>query len=361
MTADVIIFAPNVGSGGGLVLLHELMHAAWPDARITAILDRRGQQRIGRLDRDHAVHWVTSSVMGRWQAERLLSRLTTPSSLVLCFHNLPPVLPSRGHVVCYVQNAHLVGLIPSAHLSGWVRIRCLLERVIARRFRHRIHRYIVQTPTMAAALRDWCGDGSPPIDVLPFAPDSDDMIAPVAQYGSAGGMPDRAGLQWDFLYVSDGSAHKNHHNLFAAWSILAQRGLRPSLAVTLHPGRDQQLRRQVKDLAVQGMRIEDLGQIPHSDVLAAYRRAGALIFPSYAESFGIPLIEARAAGLPILAPELDYVRDVCEPVMTFDAASARSIARAVERFLGAPADPIVPMPTARFVDALCDRHMGINA
>ena len=60
----------------------------------------------------------------------------------------------------------------------------------------------------------------------------------------------------------------------------------------------------------------------------------ALIYPSTLESFGLPLIEARDAGLPILASELDYVRDTVDPEESFDPHSPISVARAVKRFLG---------------------------
>ena len=63
-------------------------------------------------------------------------------------------------------------------------------------------------------------------------------------------------------------------------------------------------------------------------------RSKALIFPSLAESFGLPLVEAQEFNKPILASELDFVRDVCSPVDTFDPKSSLSIARAVKRFLG---------------------------
>jgi glycosyltransferase involved in cell wall biosynthesis len=52
------------------------------------------------------------------------------------------------------------------------------------------------------------------------------------------------------------------------------------------------------------------------------------------ESLGLPLIEARREGLPVLAAELDYVRDVIDPDEAFDPYSKISIARAVKRFLG---------------------------
>jgi glycosyltransferase involved in cell wall biosynthesis len=69
-------------------------------------------------------------------------------------------------------------------------------------------------------------------------------------------------------------------------------------------------------------------------IASLYQSSSALIYPSRTESFGLPLIEAMDYGLPILASELDYVRDVVVPVETFNPDSPVSIARAVRRFLG---------------------------
>jgi len=351
----VVIYAPNVGGGGGLVLVRELLGAVSHMSRVTAVLDRRGQAQIGDQADGIDVRWVDSSIIGRWRAEKLLSRLTGPDDLVLCFHNLPPILPTKGRVFCYVQNANLVGIIPTSHLSGWLRVRYALERFIARTFRHRVHRYLVQTPTMAAALCEWYGANPPPIHVLPFAP-TESQPESHSKHRVAPGDCDvaRPSPRWDYIYVSDGYFHKNHQRLFVAWQLLAERGVRPSLALTLHPGRDGGLRERVRELAEEGLNIEDLGQLLHADVLAAYRRSRALIFPSYAEAFGIPLLEAKAAGLPILAPELDYVRDVCEPAVTFDPFSSRSIARAVLRFQKEPADSVTPMSADAMAATLCE-------
>lgn len=56
--------------------------------------------------------------------------------------------------------------------------------------------------------------------------------------------------------------------------------------------------------------ITYMGTLPYADVCAMYRTCDALVFPSYIETFGLPLIEAAMAGLPILAADLPYAREV---------------------------------------------------
>ena len=82
------------------------------------------------------------------------------------------------------------------------------------------------------------------------------------------------------------------------------------------------------------LNIVNLGQLNSIEVSALYDQSAALIYPSTTESLGLPLIEANERKLPIIAAELDYVRDVVTPVETFDPHSHVSIARAVKRHLG---------------------------
>jgi len=335
--SNLILYAPSVHTGGGFVLLRVLL-AAWPIERpLRVLLDCRARALL-TLPEGIDVTWVQPKVGSRLHAEITLRMLTRAGDTVLCFHGLPPLIPNRGRVVVFQQNRNYFSEIPLQYFSVRTALRLLIERLVSRLFRHRVSEYIVQTPSMAQTLVRWycAGDESvtsPTIRVLPFI-ELPQLVRPGEQ----------GPKEWDFIYVADGVEHKNHRVLLEAWRLLAQDGLRPSLALTLS-SRDELLKRKVKEAAHQyGLRIHNLGQMSHDEVLALYGRSGALIFPSISESFGLPLIEAMQVGLPILASELDYVRDVCLPVQTFDAQSPVSIVRAVKRFLG-KSDPTLKLHT----------------
>lgn len=58
--------------------------------------------------------------------------------------------------------------------------------------------------------------------------------------------------------------------------------------------------------------VKDLGVIPFSDVCAMYSKCDALLFPSYIETFGLPLLEAALTGMPIIAVDLPFAREVLD-------------------------------------------------
>jgi len=52
------------------------------------------------------------------------------------------------------------------------------------------------------------------------------------------------------------------------------------------------------------------GKISYERVLSFYKSCDLLVFPSYIETFGLPLIEAASFGMPILAVDMNYAREV---------------------------------------------------
>jgi len=57
-------------------------------------------------------------------------------------------------------------------------------------------------------------------------------------------------------------------------------------------------------------RIKLIGMQPYDRLCELYQTSDALLFPSYIETYGLPLLEAAMTGLPIIASDLPYAREV---------------------------------------------------
>lgn len=62
----------------------------------------------------------------------------------------------------------------------------------------------------------------------------------------------------------------------------------------------------------QDIRIKHIGMQPQDKIWEMYRTCDALLFPSFIETFGLPLLEAALTGMPIIAADLPYAREVLE-------------------------------------------------
>jgi glycosyltransferase involved in cell wall biosynthesis len=97
---------------------------------------------------------------------------------------------------------------------------------------------------------------------------------------------------------------KPHKNIGAALRVLARlRAERPGLRLVVagkhYPG-DEPLAARARGLGVEDA-VVDLGGVDDDLLRALYGRAECLLFPSYFEGFGLPVLEAMAWGLPVVA------------------------------------------------------------
>lgn len=331
-----IIHGPNVHQGGGRALLIPLLEAA-VGSPCVAILDAR-LDLPPILPPDVVVIRVSPTLVGRLFGEWRLKKLAKVEDVVLCFGNLPPLFHISGQVRVFLQNRYLFGRRDFAAFGWRARLRLLVERCwLYFRLKKAISVF-VQTPTMARELEAETGIQARVLSFLPVATPFESR---------------RELKRFDFIYVATGEPHKNHRNLVEAWKLLAKDSLYPSLCLTLDHEKDIGLLSWVElQVHADCLRIENVGLRSREDLDQHYRESSALIYPSTLESFGLPLLEGTAAGLPILASELDYVRDVSVPAQTFDPESPVSIARAVKRHLGVAESPPHPLSPAAFLLAI---------
>jgi len=134
-----------------------------------------------------------------------------------------------------------------------------------------------------------------------------------------------------FLYPANDWPHKNHEGLLRAYA-LYRRDAGPAawdLLLTGHHGRPEALAARIRELGLEGC-CRLAGHVPAAEYDALLRGAGALFFPSLYEGFGIPVLEAMAAGVPVACSRAASLPEVAgKAALPFDPADPEAIARAL--------------------------------
>lgn len=353
--ARFIINAVGLHRGGGGSLLTALLDGIPSDVKVIALIDSRmnlPHESIGNL----RLLSIRPTIVSRLFAQCWLLSNVLPGDRVLCLGSLPPLFKLKGKCFVFIQNRYLIG---SKSLAGFAfnsRLRIIFEKL---RFKFAIahsDEFIVQTPSMKGALLATNFLSNQSIYMRPFAGNSN-----CYQRSIPFNAKERSQIRYDFVYVASGEPHKNHSNLIAAWCLLSKENLYPSLCLTLDIQESRGLvEKMERDRLIYGLNIENIGILPHDKISMLYTQSKALIFPSKFESLGLPLIEARQAGISVVASELDFVRDVLDPEEAFDPESPISIARAVKRFLMVDEKPLHLLNGNQFMTSISVFDKGFS-
>jgi len=331
-----IIYAPNVHQGGGKTLLLPILDALKDEKNILAILDERLQLPDALIFSGKMIR-TQPTMMSRLLLEYRLWHLVKGNTRILCMGSLPPLWARSDNITVFVQNRYLLEKIPLSDFPLWIRLRIQIERWWLQTHAFRVAHFVVQTPTMRHLLSKklWRDADTLPYYSLP----KEENKAPVSE------------RRYDFLYVASGEPHKNHRTLIQAWVIMSKNGKYPSLCLTLDPQRFPDLCAWIDMQRQQfGLKIIMVGELTRQGVQELYCDSKALIYPSSFESFGLPLLEAALAGLPITAADVDYVYEMIIPTASFDPYSPESIAASVINIDEKPAKLLVkPLDVESFL------------
>ena len=138
----------------------------------------------------------------------------------------------------------------------------------------------------------------------------------------AAGAGDAAGAAGRPLILAVGGIEprKGSDTLMAAVAELRRSGRRPVLAVV--GGHSFQDYREYRDRVLTslpglGLRLDDdvvlLGTVPDAELPGWYAAADVLAFPSTKEGWGLAVLEAMSAGLPVVASDLPVFREYLRP------------------------------------------------
>lgn len=116
-----------------------------------------------------------------------------------------------------------------------------------------------------------------------------------------------------FLHVGTLQPRKNLDTLVSAYQQLPDgiRSERQLVLVGKYGWAADMLRHRLESLRAEN-RVVWVDYVDRDELQALYRGAGAFVFPSLAEGFGLPLLEALATGLRVIASDTASSREVAE-------------------------------------------------
>lgn len=319
----IYIYAPTIKSGGGKVVLESTLKSLGSESYVALVthevLKEKWMEGV-------SFKVINPGVLSRLKAEFWLFKNVEINDSVLCMGNLPPIFRLRSKVIVYLQNRFLIDTL-FKNLSTSDFFKYFLFKIFFMFFSRNVNLYLVQTNLMKEEFLYKFGIKKR-VEVLPFIEMKSifdrEYINDCKKFTS----------KYDFIYVASGEKHKNHIRLIDAWIFLAKQNLYPSLCLTLNLRHNRVLEEKIHDaICNYGANISNVGDVTRNQVYELYVRSGALIYPSLVESFGMPLMEAEALSIGIVASELDYVRELVDPDETFNPYSPRSIAYAVKRYM----------------------------
>ncbi|MHA8078887.1 glycosyltransferase [Aquirufa antheringensis] len=237
-------------------------------------------------------------------------------SKVLCFANIPPPISLSVPVFVFFHNVLLVQNYFFRNGYSFVdKCLFLLKRAYLYIKLKKDYKVIVQTDSVKNLFSQKVYFSANNILVIPFFSNKFEGCS----------SHDRIKNE-KFVYVADGVRQKNHLNLLKAWEILfTDYNLNLELHLTI-PAKFSKLINLIHILNSKGLNIINHGICDFNQVKQLYLSSEYLIYPSLAESFGLPLLEGASCGCKVVVSNLDYYKYLINPTAVFNPYRPSNIA-----------------------------------
>lgn len=273
-----------------------------------------------------------------WTQTRLSRALfhITPDLLFLPIQTVPLYRPRTLKVVATVHDLDFFDHPHAYTLENRLLLRWF-TRVVAR---NAMHLVAVSETTKRAILRHYRRDPSD-ITVIYHGVDSRTFFPPTEGERAAAsarvqreyGIPPRP-----IVFVGALQPRKNVSGLVAAFERMRREGREEHLViVTGNAWKEEDILAGIERSPARSA-IHILPNVPRADLAPLYWNAGVFVLPSFAEGFGLPIVEAMACGTPVVTSNVSALAEIAaDGAVTVDPRDAGAIATAVIALLTDPA------------------------
>lgn len=331
----LLIHAAGIISGGGLRHLIALIPAlcdALPASGGVWLICRRSV--AAALPASEALHLLpiedelASSVVSRVPLDNLWVPHVAKSvraSVLVSFANFGPATVACPHVVLQT-NALYFDPAAREWASLRERVRLALRRRLARATMGGADLIVTPSIAMADLVSSSWTELEPRLRVLPNG--RLDVASPRME-------TDRAGDVFRFIAPGLGPPHKGLDILVEATSSLrdCRYQVRALASDRDWPGDLDRARRRLASLGTSG-ELALAPEVDFSEMARAYAAADGLVYPTLCESFGFTLLEALAAGVPIVASDLPVNRELAgAAALYYEPRSSQALARSMRELM----------------------------
>lgn len=308
----ILIDSVYINDGGGLVLLKQLVSVLnKTNLKIFYLFDERTKEIFGDFNSLNA-QFISNGFFDRMNfyksnKDKFLS--------ILCFGNIPPPVKVEAKVFVYFHQPLFLNIPEEFSFKNKLIYR--VKQFILNRYKNNADIWLTQSSLIQIELANkYFKKDFNNIKVLPFYPQLDFSMQNAIRKKNS------------FLYVSNTAPHKNHKNLIYAFCDAYDRTQIGELILTV-PDSAISLCLLIKEKINKGYPITNVGFIGRNLLIHLYLSAEYLIYPSLAESFGLGLAEAIDGGCKVIASDLPYTYQVCNPSLTFNPYTKESIESAI--------------------------------
>jgi glycosyltransferase involved in cell wall biosynthesis len=338
---NIFINASNIHIGGGKVILNDLIRGTKYFEFINFIFYVDSRFEIQNLAQSNVIFKIVKKRQ-RILVYSFINNEAQNNDIVIYLTTLPPIFKHKCKTILVQSNRFVIDNYTLSGFSIKTKLRINAERLLFWINKNNADYIIVQSESMSYVLSDKRIPKNK-VKVIAYKHKEDDIKRLNSNnHHKASNV---------FLYISSDDPHKNHEILIESWCLLSEEGIFPKLILTIDKTSN------LYELIVSSINkfkldIEIKSNLKRNEIIDLFNHSTALIYPSLFESYGLPLVEANQYKLPVLASELDYVRDILDPVETFDPNSAKSISRSVKRFLKIKDDKTNIVAPEHFIESV---------